>query len=361
MALAKNKRKFKNMNNQKTILFVTPILNNFVLNDLGILTSEYKVIQNTYDWYRKYLTPFFLIHQFFFIAINIARINKIIIEFGGYWSLIPSLFGNLFDKKTIIICHGTDCASIPSLKYGSLGKKYINFFCKISYRLADLICPVSESLIKVENNFHINIKERKQGILNFFPSLNTPFKVIYNGLDIEFWKDNKYKKRKNTFVSVLSEKQYFLKGADLIYELAIKFKNYNFEIIGLEQPNFLDNVPENLTFSGKIKQKNLIKKYYQSEFYLQLSSFEGFGLSLCEAMLCNCIPIGSSVNMIPEIIGNNGYILKERDINKLFEIIKIATNSKNKNIMRKKARNSIIERFKLTSRKKILLHTLKNL
>lgn len=359
MAMGTTEKQLKYMDNQKTILFVTPRMSGFALNDLTILSEEYNIIQNTYNWNKKKYTPFYLIHQFFFVAINISRINKIVIEFGGYWSFIPSLFGKLFGKHTIIICHGTDCSYLPSLNYGSLGKKYIKLFCKLSYQLVDLICPVSESLIKVENDFHIKGKETKQGILNFFPSLKTSFQVIHNALEIDFWQNKGYKKRKNTFMAVLSEKQYHLKGADLIYDMAKQFKDCHFEIVGLEQPKFLKNAPKNMSFSGKLNQKELIKKYCQSEFYFQLSSFEGFGLSLCEAMLCKCIPIGSSVNMIPEIIGENGYILEEKNSHQLEQIIKEALELKNKEVVAEKARQSIINRFSLEKRKMNLLKAIK--
>jgi len=347
------------MTQQKTILFVTPQMSGFALNDLNILKSEYKIILNVYNWNNKYLTPFNLIHQFFFIAFNIFKINKIIIEFGGYWSLIPAIFGKLFRKRTIIICHGTDCAYLPSLNYGNLGKKYIKLFCKFSYDLSDLICPVSESLIQVKNKFHLKNNEVNQGILSFFPNLKTPFEVINNGLDLDFWTNDKYNKRKNTFLAVFSEKQYQLKGGDLILTIAKRFKECSFEIVGLEYPEFLYDKPKNISFLGKLNREELIYKYTQSEFYLQLSSFEGFGLSLCEAMLCRCIPIGSSVNMIPEIIGKNGYILEEKNSKQLELIIKEALELENKELVAKKARQSIINRFSLEKRKMNLLKVVK--
>jgi glycosyltransferase involved in cell wall biosynthesis len=347
------------MTQQKTILFVTPRMSGFALNDLNILKSEYKVIQNVYDWNKKNLTPFHLIHQFFFVAFNIIKINKIIIEFGGYWSLIPAIFGKLFGKRTIIICHGTDCAFLPSLNYGTLGKKHIKLICKFSYNLSDLICPVSESLIQVENKFHLKNNETNQGILSFFPTLKTPFEVIHNGLDLDFWTNDKYSKRKNTFLAVFSEKQYRLKGGELIFTMAHRFKECNFEIVGLEQPGLLNNTPKNISFLGKLTHEELIDKYTQSEFYFQLSSFEGFGLSLCEAMLCKCIPIGSSVNMIPEIIGENGYILEEKNSHQLEQIIKEALELKNKEVVAEKARQSIINRFSLEKRKMNLLKAIK--
>lgn len=349
------------MKSQETILFVSPKLSSFAKNDLTILSKSYHVKQNIYDWDKKNNTPLYLINQFVFLLFNIWSINKIVIEFAGYWSLLPTLFGKIFGKKSIIITHGTDCANLTSLQYGSLGKKYLKSFCKLSFQLTDLICPVSESLVKTENHFHNKPKEIEQGILAFFPNLKTPFKVIHNGLDIDFWKSTSYNKKPNSFLAVFSSAQYQLKGGELIFTMAFRMKDCTFEIAGLEMPNSLVNIPENITFLGHLTKDELKEKYSEHEFYFQLSSFEGFGLSLCEAMLGQCIPIGSSSNMIPEIIGENGYVLNSKNAFELEQIIADAKMKANKKEVALKAQESIINRFSLERRSDRLLETLNEL
>ena len=349
------------MKNQETLLFVSPRLSGFAINDLNILSKKYHVRQNIYNWEKKNNTPFYLIHQFFFLCINIWTIDKIVVEFAGYWSLLPCLFGKIFNKKSILISHGTDCANLPSVNYGSINKKYLKTFCKLSYRLSHLICPVSESLIQSENHFHLKQNEINQGILSFLPNLKTPLKVIHNGLEIEFWKADTYKKKNNSFLAVFSSQQYNLKGGELIFTMAYRMKECTFEIAGMEQPRILQNIPNNLTFLGHLDKEKLKEKYKEHEFYFQLSSFEGFGLSLCEAMLGQCIPIGSSVNMIPEIIGDNGYILEKRNAFELENLLKSVIKNSNKQELAKKAQESIIKRFFLEKRSERLLDTLQSL
>jgi glycosyltransferase involved in cell wall biosynthesis len=36
--------------------------------------------------------------------------------------------------------------------------------------------------------------------------------------------------------------------------------------------------------------------------------------ALCEAMLCECVPVGSTVNGIPEIIGETGVLVHKQDL-----------------------------------------------
>ena len=74
--------------------------------------------------------------------------------------------------------------------------------------------------------------------------------------------------------------------------------------------------PNNLTLLGHIPKEKLLEYYNQSQFHLQLSVFEGFGCSLVESMMCNCIPIGTKVNIIPYIMGDTGIVFKN-EINKI--------------------------------------------
>src|SRR5690625_5863492 len=90
------------------------------------------------------------------------RYKSIIISFGGYWSLIPSVFGKIFKIPVFTIVHGTDCASIPSIKYGMLRKKHLRKICKWTYQSSDMIFPVSESLIYTENHYTtVRIRENE--------------------------------------------------------------------------------------------------------------------------------------------------------------------------------------------------------
>jgi glycosyltransferase involved in cell wall biosynthesis len=104
-----------------------------------------------------------------------------------------------------------------------------------------------------------------------------------------------------------------LKGGDLILDIASRNKHLRFYIAGCIKEDFEGiDVPKNLNFSGFLTKDELREEYSKSLFHFQLSIFEGVGLSLCEAMLCGCIPIGSSVNEITKIIGQSGFILEKK-------------------------------------------------
>lgn len=345
----------KNSSFKNKIIYVAPSLSSFVKNDIVLLSKKYRIVTNIYAWNKKYLTPIYMFHQFFFILINIRSTGKIIISFGGYWSLFPAFIGKLAKVPVYIILNGTDCASIPSINYGNLRKPLLREFCKQSYKMATMLLPVSSSLIYIKNIFYSDDEFSFQGYKYFFPNINTECKVISNGLDETFWKPiSSFQREENSFFAVFSSGQFFLKGGDLIIHVAKIFPGYNFYIAGLDKPSQVTEITKNVYFLGKLKAEDLREYYNRSQFYFQLSIFEGFGYALCEAMLCECIPIGSSVNIILEIIGDSGFILKKRETKMLENLIRSALLTKNFDILRKRARGRIIKNYSVEKRKREL-------
>lgn len=347
------------MTKQETIIYVAPALPSFVKNDIRVLMGKYHVITNTYNWKKKQYSPFYLIHQLFFFLFRAPFSAAIIISFGGLWSVIPTFIGKIVGTPCFIILNGTDCASIPPVKYGSLRKKRTRKACEISYKNCNLLLPVSESLVKVKNTYFSDDTFSHQGYKHFFPDIKTDHQTIYNGVDTVFWKKPDHiKKLPGSFISVFSQQQYFLKGGDLIHKMAIAFPQFRFSIAGCQKPKEIQSCPNNLEFLGRLKPEQLRLAYSKSQFHFQLSIFEGFGVSLCEAMLCECIPIVSSVNMLPEIIGDTGFVLKCKDEQELKEIIKEVTSTTSGLKSGSAVRKRIVTHYNLETRKHALLEVI---
>ena len=113
------------MKKRKKVLLIIPFINQFIQKDIDFLESEFSLTISNQNWKIKPLVPFFLIFQLLQMIFIVPGTDKIVIQFGGFWSLIPCVVGRLFKKPIAIILHGTDCASIPSLNYGSLRKKLL--------------------------------------------------------------------------------------------------------------------------------------------------------------------------------------------------------------------------------------------
>lgn len=344
---------------KQKILFVTPSLQSFVKNDINLLSNRFNVVVNTYDWRKKNLAPLFILLQFLSIIRTLPAVKFTIISFGGYWAFFPCLLGKLFGKPTYIILHGTDCASIPELNYGSLRIPLLKWVCKKSYQWATALFPVSKSLEYTKTDFFSKDAEIKNGFRHHFPRLTTTSFTIPNGFDPEYWKPEEQTQREeNAFLAVFSAVQFVLKGGDLICEIAQRFPQCQFRIVGMDKPEGMEKLSSNVSFLGKLDRKTLRSYYSRSGFYFQLSVFEGFGCALCEAMLCGCIPIGSKVNEIPEIIGDAGLILPFRNIDLLEKLMQNALDLGNKPELRQISRARVISKYSLENRKKLLFSLL---
>ncbi len=270
------------------------------------------MIHRQQPWSNKVKLPFCLIAQFFFLLKNYRRIEVVIVSFAGYHSYLPIRFARMKGIPAFIVLNGTDSVGIPELHYGSHLKKLLRLFCKWSIKRATELWPVSSSLMNGGNTYLS--KPLVYGIKHSFPEITTPFYPIPNGFNTSYWTEGLHHRKdtSNGVVSVVSgAKQFELKGIDLLLEAAKRLPEIPFSIVGMTKPEEL-HVPDNVRFLGRLSQNELREVYASNLFYMQLSSFEGFGCSLCEAMLSGCIPIGSAVNVIPEIMGNTGFVLEKK-------------------------------------------------
>ena len=350
------------MDKKSKLLFISNGITSFTKVDIDILKNEYEIILFSKLWIDK----FSVIANHISLLIKLYtlrnKVTKIVISFAGHWSFLPSIIGRLFNIPVAIILHGTDCASIPSLNYGDLRKPILKRIIKSSIKNASILLPVSETLIKIENLYNGDNAERNQGLNSFFKIDTLKFKTIYNGIDSNFWKPNSnIKIKKNSFIAVFSNQQFFLKGGDLIIGLAKEFPNCLFYIAGCDTIPDQYLKPNNLILLGYIPKEKLLEYYNQSQFLLQLSVFEGFGCSLVESMMCNCIPIGSKVNIIPYIIGNTGVVLEKRNQQDLNKIILNLTTSSKKELSFADSRNRAKENFDFEIRKKKLVNAIINI
>ena len=338
------------------LIYITSSRSSFVEVDLAILSKHYRLVVSIYPWKKKWLLPFLMLRQVGFLMSRCFSVKLIIISSAGYWSLIPVLFGKIFAVPVYIILNGSDCAALPLINYGNLRKPLLKSVCRKSLELADLLLPVSESLVMTQNTYYSPEVIDRQGYHHFFPGINTEYHVIFNGLNHNYWEtENAAEKEGNSFISVFSASQYILKGGDLIVEIARRFPDCIFYMAGLKHPPDASDGSPNIRFLGHLSASELREYYRRSRFHFQLSIFEGFGCTLCEAMLCECIPIGSAVNIIPMIIGDTGLILEHRDADLLETIINRALAIHDKHESAVMARRRVIENFSIENREKQLV------
>ena len=340
------------------ILYIYTADATFVQRDIEMLSKKFQVVTHSFYHKKKRYLFFLFLKEFFFLLKNIWRSKGVITMFGGYHSFLPSVFSKLFNKKNYIILGGTDCVSFPSINYGNFRKQPYAWFTKWSYKLSTHLLPVHESLI-FYNYTYYDSDFSTQGCKAFCPDLQTPYTVIYNGFDSTFWrKEPSLEKRNNQFVTIASMRSdtiIKLKGIDLILKIAERFPECTFHIVGVRKdvqiPAAVSNVKFH-PFADAIGLRNILS---ESRFYLQLSISEGFPNALCEAMLCECVPIGSRVGGIPTIIGNTGKILEKRDLFLLESILKEILSEPDLTELGRKARSRVAEEFTFQKREQKLI------
>jgi glycosyltransferase involved in cell wall biosynthesis len=230
----------------------------------------------------------------------------------------------------------------------------MRYFTQRSYQLASIILPVSDSLVYTENTYYSD-KVLKFGYTHHLSNIKTPYKVIPNGLIIKDWqRDANIVKENASFMTVLEEGKLLIKGVDLIIQAATNLPNCKFYFVGIDYIEERATIPSNIICLGRLNPEELNNLYSKTQFYLQLSNTEGFGVALCEAMLCECVPIVSNVNYLPTIVAETGFVLKKRSVT-LLEILINKALTADLEQLGKEARIRIIENFSVDNRELLLI------
>lgn len=344
-------------NPKKRILYIYPGgRSTFIAKDIRLLSEKFVVEEYYFNSSNKKLLPWELIKQLGFLKLHLFRYDLYLIKFSGYWSLMPVLLARFFGRKSIIITGGTDCVGFPSIGYGNFQNPLLAWFTKVSFKLASKIVALHKSMLLYDYTY-TQEDYAKQGILQFIPNLKTPYIEIYNGYDADFWTQGQ-DKEPQTYITVASglgeERRRILKGIDLILELAVKRPKSKFIIVGGEESE-MNSIPSNVSILPKKAPEELRLLYQKASFYLQLSLSEGFPNSLCEAMLCGCVPIVSNVSSMPFIIEGCGLVLKQKSVEDLNELLEAIDPNKLRDLGQK-SRERIASNFTWQKRQQALVN-----
>jgi glycosyltransferase involved in cell wall biosynthesis len=236
---------------------------------------------------------------------------------------------------------------------------------KYALRNATHILPNHRSLLYHEN-FYYTPEGKKDGINYYIPDLKTAMTIIPNGINTDrYFRDpgiSKEPDRILTVGSMGSTFDFLNKGFDLFTELAKRNPHLKFTIIGVNElflpwmnANYQVGSISNLElvyFTGEYDL--LLKHYNRAKVFVQASITEGMPNTLGEAMLCECIPVGSNVNGIPDAMGGTGVIVYRRSVEELETAVKKALTMNTG----ADARQYILTNFSYAVRKEKLLSVL---
>jgi len=277
--------------------------------------------------------------------------------------------GKLTKKKTVIFIGGQEAVCYPELNKGVYRKKIRGLCVKFALKNTDLIIANHKSLIYHENSYYNSENPHIDGIQHYIKGLTTPIEIIYNGIDSQrFIRNESIQKINNMVLTVGTMSQtgdFYNKGFDMFIEVASRHPEINFTLIGLN-PNYLEwtetnykvsQIPNLEIIPSFCPHELLNTRYNQAKVFVQVSITEGMPNTLSEAMLLECIPVGSNVNGIPDAIGGTGIIVKQRNVEQIEQAITDALKMNSG----KQARERVTEMFSIEKRGKEILQLLQKI
>lgn len=310
----------------------------FVENDLNILKKHFDVF------------PICLSSNLLVNVPNLIRsiidTNMIFVWFAGFQAFVSVFLSKFFGKKLVVVAGGYDAAYVPEINYGVFTCWWRKIMAIFVYKNANLVLAVSK-YTKKELLQHIKPKK---------------ISIIYNGVDVNkfvpFGKKEKFvltvgnvnwsnikKKGLETFVrtsKLLPKVQFILVGRHMDDSI-----NYLMKIAG-----------KNVEFTGYLSLKEILKLYQRAMIYAQLSYHESFGVSLAEAMSCECMPIVTKRTALPEVVSTCGTYVPYDNESATAEAIELVFKTKN---VKECTRDRVITLFSLEKRERNLIRVLYSL
>ena len=333
----------------------------FILRDQEILernfhTRNYQINTSSQATYFMALVKLLL-----FLLFSGWRYDAYYIRFADWHTALLAFFKRVYRKKLFIVIGGYDVAAIERINYGAHLNSFRSRSIRYSLNHATCLLPNSESMVYNENRF-IQDEIVYGGIRHFAPDTRSSISVVPNGFDSYRYKRLPEIERRDMAITVAvveQETSYYRKGIDTYIQTARQLPAFEFLIVGISKEfvNRLDmDLPTNLKMLAYTSTNELIRLYSESKVFCLFSLFEGMPNALCEAMLCECIPVGTDVSSIPEIIGETGYVIHSREQSEFTEKVKMAFNADHQQGLA--ARHRIESRYNLGLREKKIVSIL---
>jgi len=326
-----------------TVLFVYRHFSTFIERDLNVLEKRYKLILiHATNNVLKSLVKF---------LVYTPACDVIFVWFAGHQAFLSVLFAKFFRKKAVVIAGGYDAAYVPEIDYGVFICWWRGVLANFVYRYIDRILVVDQSL-------------KRDIVKNTGLPINYKIETVPTGYDYNKWTPQGEKKEKLVVtVGEVNWSNLKRKGFETFVKAANHFSDVKFVLIGKHSDksiNYLKSIaPSNVDFPGFVSERKLTEYHQRAKVYCQLSRYEGLPNALCEAMLCECIPVGTKNCGIPTAIGNTGLYVPYGDVEATVHGIKRGLSSSLKR--GKAARERIKKLFPSQRREKELTSNINDL
>jgi len=252
-------------------------------------------------------------------------------NYATYGGVVAYLVSKIHNKQYITTCHGADMMEVTdaALRLLSEGEK----------RIVSLVLKNSKYILAPS-----------QDLANYTKIYcpDCPTKVVYNSVDLNFFKpsNNKiFKERTVICVGSLDERKghrYLLKAIQQILE---EITDVDFIIIGRgsEKKKLKNlakelNIQDNVNFIDFLTDEQLRIYYSSSEFFVLATLYDSFGIVFAEAMACGLPVVSTNILSLQEVVDGGGILVEPRNSDQLAKaMLRLLKDEKLRQELSKKA------------------------
>lgn len=297
---------------RKRILFVQPSESPFIRADIDILRRHFEVRVLDMSPFRRSLggTVSAAYHMFR----GVLWADLVYVWFADLHARSAIRLGRPLGRPTVVVVGGYEVANVPEISHGlTLDPEKRSMVTHI-LRKADMVLPVDESL--------------KRDAIKNLGVAGDNIEPLPTGYDPETFKPSGQKERMVLTVGVVDRLNLKRKGLETFVKAAAYLPDVKFVLVGGSKDNAVGELAKtsspNVEFAGPVPHDMLVQYYQRASVYCQLSLYEGLPNALCEAMLCECVPVGTRVNGIPNAMGETGFYVPFGDAKAASEAIEKA-------------------------------------
>ena len=322
---------------QARVAFVASGDSTFVQRDRSILQDAFRL--RNVEWNGKRSIPH--------LAWAVLRSDVTFAWFALDHAYGACRLAEIFGRKSIVVVGGVDVARVPELGYGAHLDPRMGSRSRYALAHSDRVLVVHDSL---REEIAQNTGIRRSEIV-----------TVPLGFDTQFFAGDGRPRDTVLTVGFVTDVNIRRKGLDTFVEAAGRLPDLPFVLVGAKPSAATDRLkaaaPPNVEFLPPLEPQVLREEYRRARVYVQASLYEGLPSALGEAMACGCVPVGTRVAGIPDLIGDTGFYVPERDPDATAAGIREAYESD----LGGAARRRIEERFSRERRKQALIDTVQRL
>jgi glycosyltransferase involved in cell wall biosynthesis len=237
---------------------------------------------------------------------QVPQADLLLCWFGSVRFLPYILVARLLRKPVLVVAGGYDVASEPSINYGNMRGGLSRLLGRLLFRLATVAVAFSEAgRREMERNAGVPRVRSRMIPLGFKPD-RPPHDIPPHE-----------KEPMVLSVGIIDESTIHRKGLLTLAHASRLCPDVPTVFVGRGDPGALADLQRaagsNARFLGFVTEDELDSLYRRAAVYVQASLHEGFGCSVAEAMLYDCIPVVSDRGALPEVVGPSGYYVSPGD------------------------------------------------